>query len=76
MLRVTGSRRFRIVKTTINKTAMPIVNSVPVSKVANGKIDKPPPSVNERERKKINGDYLVCNLNKPKFYLIEFGKCL
>lgn len=46
MFRDTGSRRLRIAKTTINSTAMPIVNNVPVNKAANGKIDKPsPPSI-------------------------------
>lgn len=55
MFRETGSRRLRIAKTTINSTAMPIVNNVPVNKAANGKIDKPsPPSIakraEERER--------------------------
>lgn len=46
--RDTGSRRFRIAKTTIKSTATPIVKSVPVSRAANGKIDKPsPPSVDK-----------------------------
>lgn len=54
MFRDTGSRRFRIAKTTINSTAMPIVKSVPVNKAANGKIDRPkPPSVDEKEFKLI-----------------------
>lgn len=48
MFRDTGSRRLRIDKTTINSTAMPIVNNVPVNKAANGKIDKPrPPSIDK-----------------------------
>lgn len=52
MFRETGSRRLRIAKTTINSTAMPIVNSVPVNKAANGKIDKPsPPSVGKGTKK-------------------------
>lgn len=59
MFRETGSRRLRIAKTTINSTAMPIVNSVPVNKAANGKMDKPsPPSMNkrpaERDEKAVN----------------------
>lgn len=51
MFRDTGSRRLRIAKTTINSTAMPIVNNVPVNKAANGKIDKPSPPSIDRTRK-------------------------
>lgn len=54
MFRDTGSRRLRIAKTTINSTAMPIVNNVPVNKAANGKIDKPsPPSIDTQRTSKI-----------------------
>lgn len=53
MFRDTGSRRLRIAKTTINSTAIPIVNNVPATKAANGKIDKPsPPSIDKRNEKK------------------------
>lgn len=41
IFRETVSRRFRMAKTTTNRTAMPIVNIVPVRSAAKGKIDKP-----------------------------------
>lgn len=59
MLRPVRSRLFRIASTTISKTPIPIVSSVPVSSAANGKTDKPiPPSVR----------------NNRKNILIKFGK--
>lgn len=83
MFRDTGSRRLRIAKTTINSTAMPIVNNVPVNKAANGKIDKPsPPSIDKRERKKAIHEIIyrfmhvkqTLNTHKRKSN-VRFGLC-
>ena len=51
----TGSRRFRIARTTTNNTAMPMVKKVPVKSAAMGRIDNPiPPSVKKHEEIELN----------------------
>lgn len=75
MFRDTGSRRFRIAKTTINSTAMPIVKSVPVNKAANGKIDRPkPPSVDEKRFELIFGFRIRCKMHIDLLFILIFGR--
>lgn len=74
MFRDTGSRRFRIAKTTINSTAMPIVKSVPVNKAANGKIDRPkPPSVDEKGFNLISGFHIRCKMYRSFFFILNYS---